>query len=238
MITPYLEPYLIRAMRKVMTKVEDPEVKEDMQRFSAQGGNHYQQHMGVNEVFRKISAKPEAVMALEEKFKNDYESMYNSKSLRFNLAYAEGFEAVTTALSLAMLESGISKNDMSGPVADLMEWHLMEELEHRTVAFDAYEHAGGYFYKLGVSLYAQWHIISSAYSMSKLLRSADLKFADQYNKPGMRRARFIRHVKILSGLIPGTLRTDLPWYNSRQVKVPESFEQLKERYTELAVSHR
>ena len=38
----------------------------------------------------------------------------------------------------------------------MIEWHFVEELEHRTLAFDVYEPiVGDYFYRLFVGVWAQ-----------------------------------------------------------------------------------
>ena len=57
---------------------------------------------------------------------------------------------------------------------DLFAWHLTEELEHRTVAFDVYEHVcGGYSYRLAVGLFAQWHLNRFVLRVAGVLRNTD-----------------------------------------------------------------
>ena len=69
--------------------------------------------------------------------------------MRFNLAYAEGFEALTMTAIKHMMEPDGFGEDLS-PIMQMWEWHFVEELEHCTAAFDVYDHVcGGYFYRLG-----------------------------------------------------------------------------------------
>ena len=80
-----------------------------------------------------------------------------TKSLRFNLAYAEGFEAVTMHVVKHLMEPNGFGEDLP-MFLQMWEWHFVEELEHRTVAFDVYDHVcGGYLYRLVVGAWAQWH---------------------------------------------------------------------------------
>lgn len=43
-------------------------------------------------------------------------------------------------------------------ITKLFVWHLTEETEHRAVTFNIYKHLfGGYFYRLFVGIYGQYH---------------------------------------------------------------------------------
>jgi predicted metal-dependent hydrolase len=95
--------------------------------------------------------------ALEKELSDDYHRFTKTKSLRFNLAYAEGFEALTMNAIKQMMEPDGFGEDLS-VFMQMVEWHFVEELEHRTVAFDVYDHVcGDYFYRLVVGIWAQWH---------------------------------------------------------------------------------
>ena len=102
----------------------------------------------------------------------DYRRFSKTRSLRFNLAYAEGFEALTTASARFAFENGVGSK-MTAHARDLFTWHLLEELEHRTVAFEVYAHVcGGYFYRLFAGLYAQWHMSRFIRRVTKLMLKA------------------------------------------------------------------
>ena len=79
------------------------------------------------------------------------------KPLRFNLAYGEGFESMTCAGARAQIQVDMF-GYMKEPIRGLMYWHIMEEIEHRTVCFDVYEKIGpGYLYRTAMSLWFQRH---------------------------------------------------------------------------------
>jgi predicted metal-dependent hydrolase len=140
LLLPYLEPYLIRSMRAAEKYVSDPKVLEGLKKFSAQEGQHYQMHKKFNETIRREGFP--GLDALEKELSDDYKRFTNTKSLRFNLAYAEGFEALTMHAVKHIMEPDGFGDDL--PVfMQMIEWHFVEELEHRTVAFDVYDHVCG-----------------------------------------------------------------------------------------------
>ena len=159
---PYLEPYLIRTFRSVADDITDPGLAADVQEFIGQEAQHFQNHRRINEIIKgqlgpTVAAELEAI---EDRLDADYRRFNTSKSRRFNLVYAEGFEAMTCAMaltSIAAVEAGTSTTP-SGPWGQLWGWHLAEELEHRTVAFDLYEHLEGtYPYRVLGSLRSHAH---------------------------------------------------------------------------------
>ncbi|MGB1277306.1 MAG: metal-dependent hydrolase, partial [Nannocystaceae bacterium] len=154
---PYLEPYLIRSMKVARERIEDPELLADLRRFCAQEGQHFREHTRFNRAMQGQDYP--GLGELEAALARDYESFTAHKSLRWNLAYAEGFEAMTAATALFLFETR-DEREMHPLVEQLMFWHALEELEHRTVAFDVYQQVyGGYLYRLAVGMYAQAHLL-------------------------------------------------------------------------------
>jgi predicted metal-dependent hydrolase len=140
-------------MKAAEGHVTDPKVLEGLKAFAAQEGQQYRMHMKFNAAVRR-SGFPR-LEALEKELADDYQRFTKTKSLRFNLAYAEGFEALTMNSVKHMMEPNGFGDDL--PVfMQMVEWHFVEELEHRTVAFDVYDHVcRGYFYRLIVGTWAQ-----------------------------------------------------------------------------------
>lgn len=221
---PYLEPYLIRTMTVALKHVTEPSLAEDMRRFSGQEGNHYRSHAAVNDMVReRLSADTaEEITQIEAELKADYRRFTKEKSLRFNLAYAEGFEAMTLAFTLA----GMGRNPDSFDPAwrDLVEWHGAEEIEHRTVAYDAYRHiCGSYPYRLLRGTWAQIHYVNYIRRFTQALR------------------REFAHLPVgtYSGnayrTIPGYLRTFLPWYDPSRIEPSDYVHGLLQKYDARAL---
>lgn len=122
----------------------------------------------------------------------------------------------------------------SGP-RELVEWHLLEEIEHRTVAFDVYRHVcGSWGYRVRVALYAQWHLLRFVFRASRsLLAAQDALLGPDWRRGALARVR-PRVREAVRYLLPRTLRTYLPWYSPRDLAIPAFAVERCRRYTELA----
>lgn len=212
---PYLEPYLIRTIRSASKLVDDPALRADMKAFSGQEAQHYQQHARINDIVRtKLSDESAAAMqALEDRLEADYRRFTATRSDRFNLAYAEGFEAMTFSLARAMMTA--EQAEATDPTwRQLVLWHLAEEVEHRTVTFDAYDQTfGSWPYRLAVGTWAQVHFLRYIVEMAAVCRRDLVPEAAGRARTVAHLAR--RHVQL--GTVGGVLRAMSPRYNPRNV---------------------
>jgi uncharacterized protein len=230
---PYVEPYLIRTMRAARPLVKDPALAKDLDTFCAQEGQHYKQHLVFNALFKGRGF--DGLEKFEAELEADYQRFTQTRSLRFNLAYAEGFEAFTTSMSHVAARQDTAPWN---PVArDLFYWHLVEELEHRTVAFEVYGHVTpGYFYRVVVGSYAQWHLARFLFKVRDYLMQVDqASFAAHGGAKGRRRRMRELFSRFLFQILPLTFKSWLPWYHPGRVAVPASMQLLAERYTKEAV---
>ncbi len=234
LLLPYLEPYLIRSMKEAKKQITDPELVKDLEAFNAQEGQHFRQHMRFNEAIRGFGFP--GLQALEDALDADYRRFSASKSLRWNLAYAEGFEALTTAAAHGSFEMGANPN-MNPLVRDLMSWHLIEELEHRTVAFDVYQHiCGSYPYRMVVGTYAQWHMASWIVRAAGYMMSQDPRMETEFGgAEGSKRRNKVRGDRARKYVLPKVLKTFLPWYTPHDIVLTEDMKQLATGYSTMAL---
>jgi len=224
MTMPYLEPYLIRTMKVALKQIADPVLAEDARRFSQQEGHHYRNHALLNDQIRAHfdTATADALRAIESNLEADYQRFTRTKSLRFNAAYAEGFEALTCAGALAAAEHG-AFDDGKLPGGEIWAWHMAEEIEHRTVAFEVYKHlVGSYPYRIVVGTWAQWHYVSYIRRFAVCMARALGRKLVSPRTP-MRRAALRRY-----------LRTWSPRYDPAKIDVPAGVQKLLERYSAMA----
>ena len=212
---PYLEPYLIRTMRSAAKLVVDPRLRADMKAFSGQEAQHYQQHARINDLVR-VQFSPEtaaAMRSLEDALETDYRRFTKEKSDRFNLAYAEGFEAMTFSLARALLASDES-NHADPSWRQLILWHLAEEIEHRTVTFDAFDQTyGNWPYRSAVGSWAQAHFLRYVVAMATVARR-DL-LPGEASTPRAAWYSLRRHVRL--GTVGGMVKALSPKYDPRRV---------------------
>ena len=156
---PYLEPFLIRNAREALKHVTDQQLKEDVRSFCSQEAQHFQNHRNFNEML-KANGYPK-LAAIESQMEADY-SKLNNKSLKWRLAYTAGFETMTIGLTAWLIGD---RHKLFGgadtSVTSLILWHMVEETEHKNVAYDLYQELyGDYFMRLRGLFYAIWHIAS------------------------------------------------------------------------------
>jgi uncharacterized protein len=155
---PFLEPYLIRTMRKACREIESEELKSEVKLYMAQEGQHFQQHRRFNDIL--IRHYPE-LAAVEAQMQAEFEDLDRKRSLKFNMAYACGFETMALGIGHWLVrdrEFLFSGSDTR--VASLILWHFVEEIEHKSVAFDAYQAVyGNYFYRVFGTMYATVHVM-------------------------------------------------------------------------------
>lgn len=236
MMLPYLEPYLIRTVQAAMQQVRDPDMLEEMKRFCAQEGQHFRQHAKANEVVRRTHASGPKLAQLEKEVEALFQKWTAEQPLKFNLAYAEGFESMTSAGARTQMEIGMF-DYMKEPIRGLMFWHIMEEVEHRTVCFDAYDKVGGgYFYRLRMSFWSQAHYLGWCQKFANAMMEADPETMAKYATPELKALRKQRMRRYLWNVLPKQLATYLPWYNPRTVSLPPQFEPARKTYTALAAS--
>lgn len=229
---PHLEPYLIRTMRVGGKRATDSTIAVDMKNFSAQEAQHHRNHSLVNKIVRdQLSPETaEQVGEIEDELEADYREFTETKSLRFNLAYAEGFEAMTLSMALAQFDN--PTGGMDEEWGRLMAWHLAEEVEHRTVTFDAYEHLfGGYFYRLRVGLWAQKHFMSYVLRLARCVQQDFVEPGAEIEGSGWE----LLKKQWSSGFLPRYLKTLPPWYNPAKIEIPQVVRDMWTMYDEMAI---
>jgi len=224
MTMPYLEPYLIRTMREAIPRIGDPVLAEDAKRFSQQEGHHYRNHAMFNKQIRAQfdDAVATRLQEIEAQLEADYQRFTAQKPLRWNVAYAEGFEAMTCAGALAAAEHG-AFGDGAMPGGEIWGWHMAEEIEHRTVAFNVFEHlVGSYLYRIVFGTRAQVHYVSYINRFARCMAHA-LGRSPGRPRSEMHRAALRRY-----------LRTWSPRYDPAKIEIPPAVEALLARYSAMA----
>tara|TARA_R110000868_G_scaffold71948_2_gene210046 strand:+ start:2337 stop:3221 length:885 start_codon:yes stop_codon:yes gene_type:complete len=213
---PYLEPYLIKTMREARPLITDETLVRELDLYCAQESSHYRQHRRFNDELK--AASPEAVNACEAQLAVDYQKLGTQRSLRFNLAYAEGFESMALAIGHMLIEDReflFGRAD-SG-VASLILWHFVEEIEHKNVTFDVFAHiSGSQFWRIVGLFYATGHILRRTREGYHRLLKADGLWANWRSRLILLRVI----TRILRKLLPRLARILVPGYHPRRVVDP------------------
>ena len=176
-VPAHIEPFLVKVMMKVKDKLGDRHAKlrQDIEIFNKQEVQHCKQHVAFNRLLYQSGYA--GMEELEKPYKADYEHFLANKSLRFNVAYCEGFEAMGSSAGQVFFEELDEYLEGADQAAvDLWKWHLAEEFEHREVCFQAYAALYGkglfaYLYRVWAFMYAVKHIGSHTAKISEYLIS-------------------------------------------------------------------
>lgn len=227
----YLEPFLVKSMRRVLDRIEDAELRENVDRFSRQEAQHYMQHERFNAAI--LDQGYPGLQARFDRLKADFESFLANRSDKWCVGFVEGFEALTTQMALQSLRELRRQHPRTDPrFAALFEWHMAEEIEHRNVAFDIYEHLyGDYLFRAKMCWIAQCHILKFITDCMKIMTPTDVERRGvSYRVTGVQRSL----VWLVSA--PKMLKTMTPWYTPHDYDVPETIGELSARLSSHAKS--
>ncbi len=170
LVPAYIEPFLIKVMREAKARLDptrDAALLDDVDVFMRQEGQHAKMHTAA---LRMVRDHYPGIAAHEQRFASTLDDFLEHKSLRFLLAYSDGFEAYASATAAAWIDGGMDALfDGAGDDTslELWKWHLAEEYEHRTVVFDVYERLNGggrarrlagWAYRAAMYCYCQVHL--------------------------------------------------------------------------------
>ncbi|WP_100525866.1 metal-dependent hydrolase [Mycobacteroides abscessus] len=136
------EEGFIRSVRKFSDQITDPVLKKRVAGFIGQESVHGQEHRRVNE---KLIEMGYPIAWLDSKKQVDRLIRFeNMLPPRAHLAFTAMAEHMTAILAERTLGSDEVQAIPGDPVVwHLLNWHALEELEHKSVAFDVYRAVGG-----------------------------------------------------------------------------------------------
>ena len=139
---PSGERNFIDSVRHYQDRITDEKLLNDVKGFYKQEGIHSREHRKYNKIL--CEQRGYDYDDLESVFLRRIEMGNNDPRItpRVILASTVSVEHFTASFGESLLEGRILKN-IDGPIGELWQWHALEELEHKSVAFDLYEQIGG-----------------------------------------------------------------------------------------------
>lgn len=216
LVMPYLEPFLIKTVREALKNASNQALKQDVQGFIGQEGQHYQNHRRYNEIL-KTNHYPE-LAEVEQLMEEEYKRL-QQKSLRWRVAYTAGFETMTMGITEWLIKDRCSLfAGADASVTSLILWHMVEETEHKNVAFDLYQDLyGEYLPRLWGLLYATYHVAK----FSRLAYVRMLKRDGVWKQWRSRLSLYAMIVRFFVNIAPAMLQSCFPSYHPSKVKDPD-----------------
>ncbi|MGW7275609.1 metal-dependent hydrolase [Streptomyces sp. NPDC054864] len=152
LLLPAGERWFVKVFKEGLPLVTDPVLLKDVKGFMGQEATHSVQHAHVLDHLAAqrldTTAFTKYVDFLFEKLLGEEPPLGapipTQEWLRFRLAVVAAIEQFTAVLGNWVLHAdGLDHADADEVMLDLLRWHGAEEVEHRSVAFDMYQHCGG-----------------------------------------------------------------------------------------------
>ena len=134
------EQMFIESVRNYKDRVTDPQLLENVKDFTRQEAHHTNQHKLANEKLESLGWKAQKIEKRVEKAI----ALFNAKrSKRERLAATVCLEHITAIVAEYVLTHPKQLEGMHPSIKYMMIWHAIEEIEHKSVAFDVYMATGG-----------------------------------------------------------------------------------------------
>ena len=225
----YGEPFFVKSLRRIMDQIRDDELRENVTRFARQEAQHYQRHADFNKV-----VLAHGYPGLQERIdllQREFDGFLADETDRFRIGYIEGFESFTTQLGLQLLSSGLYDHKRTQHAfGDLFKWHMLEEVEHRNVAFDVYQHLyGNSVQRARMCWFAQHHMFKFFSDCTRIMSAVDVKRHGERCRVSPR-----QRLKFAANNLRMRARTMLPGYSPHNHSIPPAIAELSAQLTQVA----
>ncbi|MBU3168835.1 metal-dependent hydrolase [Acinetobacter baumannii] len=179
------EMFFIESIRNVRSQIKDENLLEDIRAFIAQEAFHSREHKTLNNHFLH-SNYPE-VIEIEAKTKARLDKLRKLSAVE-QVAATVVMEHYTATLARLLLTDQLIKEKTTQESRNLWEWHALEELEHKSVAFDVLKAIGGNSSKnrkLALARVTKLIMPIMFEYWIKILKRKDIKFTFKQLKDGV-----------------------------------------------------
>lgn len=177
MVIPEGEKFFVRSVMRVKDQVKDPELLEDMRAFGKQEAYHAKAHIEFNNAIQKHGYDVDGFTRSTKRFFNLVEKFLPAK---VGLALTVFLEHITALGAESAHRYPELNEDWPIEAKEFWEWHAIEEMEHKSVAFDVLtEVGGGYFTRVLTALgfMTWWTILGVSIGVPAII------FSKLFSKP-------------------------------------------------------
>lgn len=136
---PQGEQFFVDSVRHFRDIITDKQLKQEVRGFIGQEAMHSLEHIAMNQHVRdqgmpveELEAHLEVVLGIAKKLPE-----------RHQLAITCALEHMTAMMADMLLARDDVREDMHETMRPLWVWHAIEETEHKSVAYDVFQQAGG-----------------------------------------------------------------------------------------------
>jgi predicted metal-dependent hydrolase len=170
-VIPQGERFFIHSVRHYRDRIQDPELQARVTGFIGQEAMHGKEHDAVNQAYERMGFP---IGQLDRFTRDGLRLLSKLLPSSAQLALTVAMEHYTAMISEYVLGDAEVQAKFEKQVGDFIFWHMMEETEHKAVAYDVYEQqVGSYLLRAGIMLPGSVVLIGVLFAMQVLLMQAD-----------------------------------------------------------------
>ncbi|MGM0562936.1 MAG: metal-dependent hydrolase [Pseudomonadota bacterium] len=147
-IFPPGEMFFVESVRRYRDRIKDPRLKAEVSGFIGQESLHSREHERLNKYFKTRGFDTD----VPERLVRIALATLEKLPARQQLACTCFMEHTTAALAEQWLTNREFQDSSDPQMLQLWYWHALEELEHKSVAFDVWRAAGGRDYEMKLAM--------------------------------------------------------------------------------------
>lgn len=153
LLFPEGERFFVDSVKALRHHVRDAKLDAEVDGFIGQEAMHGKEHRAFNQML--LAQGFASSVKLEQQLKWLLRTVRRTLPKRSQLAATCALEHFTAMMAEALLRHAGMRDGMHATMRPLWVWHALEESEHKAVAYDVYQAAGGgYFRRIGIMLLA------------------------------------------------------------------------------------
>lgn len=133
---PEGERFFIQSVKRLAKDLPEP-LAHEVRAFTVQEGAHTREHVAFNQMIAPTPELAERIEALVVEML----SLARSRPPLIQLAVTVGLEHFTASFAHQLLKDDRMMDGVEPGLARLWQWHSIEEVEHKGVAYDVFMHA-------------------------------------------------------------------------------------------------
>ncbi len=168
------EEMFVKSVNFYKDQITDPQLRKAIKAFAGQEFLHSKSHQDFNDWI--IAQVPEAeayCQSIAQAIDSNYNKLAATKPI-VNLAITVALEHITAIMAASFLRKSEFLDKIHPEVRSLLIWHAIEEIEHKSVAFDVYQAVGGgYWQRVSTLLIATCMLFLKTFYYQTLLLLQD-----------------------------------------------------------------
>lgn len=229
-VIPQGERFFIESVRHYRERIADPVLQARVTGFIGQEAMHGKEHDAANAAYTKMGYP---VRRLDRFTRNGLRRLAKVLPKPARLSVTVALEHYTAVISEYVLGNERVSGKFDRETAGFVLWHMMEETEHKAVAYDVYErHVGSYALRAGIMIPTTVVLVAVLAAMQARLMASDGSLANpRLWRKHLRGFAMIYGPRGLFGKVaPRVLDYFKPGFHPNQHDTTVLLEELRERF--------